>query len=374
MTWSDPGATDLDLVEAICARAAIIAGDVGDVVTREVDRLAPLAASAERARLIHRSVARLAGLDALDDLMHDPAVDEVMVNRGCEVFVDREGSISRLTDLHPGTVDVILERVLAPLGQRLDRTNPIIDARLADGSRLCAIVAPVAIDGTTVSIRRHRTRRVPLADFAPPPVAAVLRDLVERRSNILVTGATSSGKTTLLAALTDLLADHERLVLIEDTSELVLGAGRHVVRLEARPPGVDGVAPVDLAQLVRTALRLRPDRLLIGEFRGAEVLAVVEALNTGHDGSLSTCHANSAIDGLRRVETLVMQAAPAWPLAAIRRQVSRSIDAVIHVGRSSDGTRSVTEVVEVLESGDEPTGHPLADRTSQLAAPTRSRS
>ncbi|MEJ7799193.1 MAG: ATPase, T2SS/T4P/T4SS family [Ilumatobacter sp.] len=371
---SDDGAVELGLVEIICANAATIAGDVDDVVTREVDRLAPLASSAERDRLIHRSVARLDGLDALDDLMHDPAVDEVMVNRGREVFVDRQGSISRLADLHPGAVDVILERVLAPLGKRLDRTNPIIDARLADGSRVCAVVAPVAVDGTTMTIRRHRSRRIPLADFAPPPVVAVLRELVERRSNILLTGATSSGKTTLLAALTDLVADHERLVLIEDTSELVLGAARHVVRLEARPPGVDGVPPIDLAQLVRTALRLRPDRLLVGEFRGGEVLAVIEALNTGHDGSLSTCHANSAVDGLRRVETLVMQAAPAWPLAAIRRQVSRSIDAVIHVGRSSNGTRSVIEVIEVLESGDEPTGRALADRSSRLAVPIRSRS
>ncbi|MEO6653531.1 MAG: ATPase, T2SS/T4P/T4SS family [Ilumatobacteraceae bacterium] len=369
----DCNAVEVGLVESVCANASAIAGDVGDVVTREVDRLAPLATPAQRDRLIQRSIARLDGLDALDELMHDPDIDEVMVNRGREVFIDRQGSISRLTDLHVGAVDVILERVLAPLGQRLDRTNPIVDARLADGSRICAVVGPVALDGTTMSIRRHRSRRVPLSDFAPPAVVAVLRDLVQRRSNLLITGATSSGKTTLLAALTDLVAADERLVLIEDTSELVLGPERHVVRLGARPPGADGIPPINLAQLVRTALRLRPDRLLIGEFRGAEVLAVVEALNTGHDGSLSTCHANSAIDGLRRVETLVMQAAPTWPLAAIRRQVSRSIDAVIHVSRSSRGARSVVEVIEVLESGDEPLGVTLADWSSQLAVPTRSR-
>lgn len=374
MMSTERRADDLDLIDTICARAAIVAGEVGEVVAHEVDRLAPLATSAERTRLIQRSIARLDGLDVLDDLMRDPAVDEVMVNGGREVFVDRRGAISQLPDLSPGVADVILERVLAPLGKRLDRANPIIDARLAGGARLCAVVAPIAIDGTTMSIRRHRTRRVPLDVFGPPPVVEVLNELIERRANILITGATSSGKTTLLAALTDVVDVGERLLLIEDTSELVIGAERHVVRLEARPPGVDGVAPIDLGRLVRTALRLRPDRLLIGEFRGAEVVAVVEALNTGHDGSLSTCHANSAVDGLRRVETLVMQAAPSWPLTAIRRQVSRSLDAVVHVSRSADGTRSIAEVIEVVESDGEPTGRPLADRSSRLASPTRTRS
>lgn len=365
---------DHALVDTICERAAVIAGDVRQVVEHEVDRLAPLATSAERARLVRRSVSRLDGLDVLDDVMRDPSVDEVMVNAGREVYVDRQGAITRLADLGPGTVEVILERVLAPLGKRLDRTSPIIDARLPDGARLCAVVAPVALDGTTLSIRRHRSRRVPIGRFAPPPVVDLLRELIEGRANILITGATSSGKTTLLAALTELVPRAERLVLIEDTSELVLGAEHHVVRLEARPPGVDGVAPVDVGRLVRTALRLRPDRLLIGEFRGAEAVAVVEALNTGHDGSLSTCHANSAVDGLRRLETLVMQAAPSWPLPAIRRQVSRSLDAVIHVGRVPDGTRSIVEVIEVVESDDEPMGRPLADRTVRLASPTRCRS
>lgn len=363
-----------DIVTDVCQGASKISGDVRDVVTSEVDRLAPLASGPERARLINRAVARLDGLDALDEMLADDDIDEVMVNRGREVFVERHGRIVRSDDLAPGAADVILERVLAPLGKRLDRTNPIVDARLPDGARLCAVVAPIALDGTTLSIRRHRVRRIPLNSFGPPAVVSVLRELVDRRANLLVTGATSSGKTTLLSALTDVVGARERLVAIEDTSELVFDEHRHVVRLESRPPGVDGVAPVDLAQLVRTALRLRPDRLLIGEFRGPEVVAVVEALNTGHDGSLSTCHANSAIDGLRRVETLVMQSAPSWPLAAIRRQVSRSLDAVVHLARSPTGTRSVVEVIEVVESDGDPAGRLLADRTGRLADPTRSRS
>lgn len=362
-----------DLVDEVCARARGVPGDVVQVVSDMVDRLAPLSTIGERSAAIDRAVARLDGLDALDQLLADTDVDEVMVNRGGEVWIDRHGILTRLADLSPGSIDVVLERVLAPLGKRLDRTNPIVDARLPDGARLCAVVDPVALDGTTMSIRRHRRRQIPLAEFAAVEVVDVLRELVERRANILITGATSSGKTTLLASLTDTIEQGERLVLIEDTSELVIDDHHHVVRLEARPPGLDGVDPVGLAQLVRTALRLRPDRLIVGEFRGPEVLAVVEALNTGHDGSLSTCHANSAVDGLRRVETLAMQAAPSWPLTAIRRQVSRSIDAVVHLQRDANGRRSVREVVEVIEADAEPTGRPLVDGARRVGSPERSR-
>lgn len=361
------------LVDDVCAHARGVPGDVAAVVAAAVDRLSPLSPGDERAAIIDRAVARLDGLDALDRLVSDTAVDEVMVNRGREVWVDRHGALSRLDDLRPGAIDIVLERVLAPLGKRLDRTNPIVDARLPDGARLCAVVDPVAVDGTTMTIRHHRRRRIPLDEFAEPGEVDVLRDLVHRRSNLLVTGATSSGKTTMLAALADTVPTAERLVVIEDTTELVLEGDHHVVRLEARPPGVDGVDPVGLARLVRTALRLRPDRLIVGEFRGPEVLAVIEALNTGHDGSLSTCHANSAVDGLRRVETLVMQAAPSWPLAAIRRQVSRSIDAVVHLERDRHGRRRLAEVVEVVEGDGEPSGRPLVRAGRSVAAPTRSR-
>ena len=361
------------LLDDVCTRALGVPGDVVTVVTDVVDRLAPLSPPGERAAMIDRAVARLDGLDALDRLVNDGDVDEVMVNRGREVWIDRQGTLTRLGDLQPGTIDVVLERVLAPLGKRLDRTNPIIDARLPDGARLCAVVDPVALDGTTMTIRRHRRRRIAIDEFASSDVVGVLRDFVHRRSNVLVTGATSSGKTTLLGALTDGVPFGERLVVIEDTSELVVDSRHHVVRLEARPAGVDGVEPVGLAQLVRTALRLRPDRLVVGEFRGPEVLAVVEALNTGHDGSLSTCHANSAVDGLRRVETLVMQAAPSWPLAAIRRQVSRSIDVVVHLVRDPSGRRCVREVLEVVEGAGEPSGRPLVESGRRVADPIRGR-
>jgi pilus assembly protein CpaF len=342
-----------ELVERVCHQATGVRGDVHAVVAAQVDRLAPLATTTERSLAIARAVARLDGLDALAEFLADPNVDEVMVNRGREIWIDRAGVIEHVADLPDGAIEVVLERVLAPIGKRLDRTSPIIDARLPDGARLCAVVAPVAVDGTTVSIRRHRHRQIPVQRFADPDVSALLARVIEGRSNILVTGATSSGKTTLLAGLMELANPADRLVVIEDTAELTFD-GRHAVRLEARRGTGDGVRPVEQVELVQTALRLRPDRLIVGEFRGAEVLAVIQALNTGHDGSLSTCHANSAVDGLRRVETLVMQAAPSWPLTAIRRQVSRSIDVVVHVGRDTSGARRVVEVAEVVESGDEP--------------------
>jgi pilus assembly protein CpaF len=271
-----------------------------------------------------------------------------------------------------GAVDVVLERILAPLGKRLDRTTPIVDARLDSGARLCAVVAPVARDGTVVSIRRHRDCIIGLDEFADDSVRAAVTELVRRRANVLITGATTAGKTSLLASMAALTDRSERLVVIEDTSEITVD-DRHAVRLEARRAGVDGQREITLDELVRTALRLRPDRLIVGEFRGHEVLAVVQALNTGHDGSLSTCHANGAIDGLRRVETLVMQSAPSWPLPAIRAQVSRSFDAVVHVERRSDGRRRVSEIVEVVETSGEPSGRPVVTAGQVVGEFTRGR-
>lgn len=360
------------LVDEICRAAVDRPGDVVTVVEELVGVLAPLAAESEQRDLARRAVARLDGLDVLGTLLDDPTVDEVMVNRGTEVWVDRGGRLARLPDLRDGAVDTILERVLAPLGRRLDRLTPVVDARLPDGARLCAVIRPVAVDGTSLSIRRHRSQDVPIDAFASPSVVDLLRRMVDERANVLVTGATSSGKTTLLAALVGLLDPNERLVVVEDTSELVLDA-RHAVRLETRTATVDGVGAIDTGQLVRAALRLRPDRLVIGEFRGSEAVAIVEALNTGHDGSLSTCHANSAVDGLRRLETLVMQAVPTWPLAAIRRQVTRSIDAVVHLRRSADGSRSVHEVVEVCEGDGEPSGRTIGSGPSVVGPFERGR-
>jgi pilus assembly protein CpaF len=225
---------------------------------------------------------------------------------------------------------------------------------------LCAVSEPIAVDGTCVSIRQHRPRHYAVDDFVNhPDTVGLLDEIVAARCNVLVSGATSSGKTTFVAALLRRTDPADRLVVCEDTTELSL-ADRHAVRLEARGTNADGLQAVDLSALVRAALRLRPDRLVVGEFRGVEVLAAVESMNTGHDGSFSTCHANSAVDALRRVETLLMQAAPSWPLAAIRRQVTRSIDVVVHLERVPRAGRRVAEIAEVREGDGEPDVRQLA--------------
>lgn len=363
---------DEAIVGLVCAAAAGTPGDVRDVVTAEVARLAPLADDVTRDRIIANAVARLVGLGALDHHLRDPAVDEVMANPDGSVWIDRSGRLVAAGHLTQAELEVVVERVLAPTGRRADRTTPIVDLRLPDGARLCAVVPPVSVGGACLSIRRHRQHVLPLDAFTPSgEVATLLAQIVDARCNVLVSGATSSGKTSLVAALLG-LASADRLVVCEDTAELPLD-GAHAVRLEARPATADGVPAVDLAALVRAALRLRPDRLVVGEFRGPEVLAAVEAMNTGHDGSMATCHANGAVDALRRVETLLMQAAPTWPLAAIRRQVTRSVDVVVHVARVAEQRRAVVEVVEVIEGDGEPAVRPLVHGAAAVSGLGRSR-
>ncbi len=350
---------DIELVDALCRRVAEIPGDVNTVVRRHVRAVAPLADEAHQSRLVAAAVARLAGLGGLDALMDDRDIDEILVNAGGEVWVERAGELYAEQPLPPSSIPVVLERVLAPLGRRLDRTNPIVDARLPDGSRVCAVIGPVAVDGAAVSIRRFRQRPLPLSAFASAAVVELLTEVLLARCNIVVSGATSSGKTSLLAALLGLTEPAERIIVLEDTSELQL-ANAHIVRLEARPCTPDGIRPIPLDELVRTALRLRPDRLIVGEVRGNEVTGLVQAMNTGHDGSLSTCHANGPIDALLRLETLVMQAAPSWPLAAIRAQLSRSIDVIVHVARTTTAARQIIDVVEVVAGEGSPAIRPLA--------------
>ena len=224
------------------------------------------------------------------------------------------------------------------------------------------MIPPVAPDGSVLSVRRFRDRALPLDAFCPADVAAVVDELVERRSNVVVSGPTSSGKTSLLNSVLGRVSPGERLVVVEDTAEL-LPHHDHLVRLEARPATPDGLPVVTLADLVRTAMRLRPDRLVVGEVRGAEVVGLMQALNTGHDGSWSTCHANSALDALHRLETLVIQAAPAWPLVAVRAHLARSVDAVVHVTRTAGVARRIVEIGEVVEpDGDGPLRlRPIAD-------------
>ena len=355
---------DDQAVSELCRRAASRDGDVREIVEADVRHVAPLRVPDDQRRLAERAIARLSGLGQLEILLADRSIDEIMVNSSCDIWVDRHGSLSPAGKLHEQRVEHLIERILAPIGRRVDRTSPIVDARLDDGSRVCAVLPPVAVDGAVLSIRRFAADVRPLTDFVTGVCADLCREIVDARCNVIVSGATSSGKTSLLAALVGEITAGERLLVIEDTAELSIQA-RNVVRLEARPALADGPPPVELAALVRAALRLRPDRLVVGEVRGDEVLALVQAMNTGHDGSLSTCHSNGPVDTLLRLESLTLQAAPSWPLAAIRQQVQRSIDVVIHVRRRHDGRRSVSSIDEVVPASPDdaraaPTTRPLA--------------
>lgn len=339
-------AADGHLVAELCRRVAHIRGDVDMLIDEEVRRLAPLSSPAEQRQLAREAVARLSGLGDLEALVDDPTIDEVLVNGGREIWIERSGVLLRAGVLDGQPIEHLIERILAPIGRRLDRTTPIVDARLANGARVCAVVPPVAVDGTSLSIRRFASTIRPISSFTDDVGVELCDELVAARCNLLVCGATSSGKTSLLASLTTLVPDDERLLILEDTAELPV-AGRHTIRLEARPASADLPTAVPLEALVRTALRLRPDRLIVGEIRGPEVLGLVQAMNTGHDGSFSTCHANGPLDALLRLESLVLQAAPTWPLVAIRQQLARSIDVVVHVGRHDGGHRRIESIAEI---------------------------
>jgi len=285
----------------------------------------------------------------LEEFFKDETVREVMVNGGCEVWVERNGKLERVDTISEADTRSFIERTLLPLGRRIDITSPVVDARLTDGSRLCAVIPPIAVDGSCISIRRFSVDRITLNDFADRQVGEILQQLVFDRRNLLISGAASAGKTTLLNSLCDFLAPNERVVTIEDIAELKL-AHPHVVRLEARPLSPDGNLEISTRSLVRTALRLRPDRLIIGEVRGAETLDMLSAMNTGHDGSMSTIHANSARDALRRVESLVMQHATNWSQDVVRDHVAASINAIVHVARHIDGSRFIQQILLIEQN------------------------
>jgi pilus assembly protein CpaF len=307
----------------------------------------------DRAAVETRILRDTIGLGPLEELLADPTVEEVMVNGPDAVYVERAGRIEP-TEVAFAGEDALrdtIERILAPLGRRVDELSPMVDARLADGSRVNVVIPPLAIDGPTLSIRRFGARRpgpdelVALGTISPEQRAA-LEGAVEGRRSILVSGGTGSGKTTLLGALSSFIVPGERIVTIEDAAELRLQQP-HVVRLESRPAGVEGRGEVSVRDLVRNALRMRPDRIVIGEVRGPEALDLLTALNTGHEGALSTVHANSPGDALARLETLALMAGVGLPHAAIAEQVQRGVDLVVHLERDRDGARRVTEIAEV---------------------------
>lgn len=323
----------------------------GDLLTAASIRLRdtyPLTSREKRSSLARRAVASIEGCGPLEHHLADPSVREVMVVAGSQVWVEDDRGVRRVGTLSPGEVERIIDRVLLPLGRRVDRSHPVVDARLPDGSRVCAVVPPVAVDGPALCIRRFGTRRFEPADFGPG--AEVALDLVAARRNLVVSGGSSSGKTTLLGTLCAAVASDERLVTIEDVAELTL-AVPHVVRLETRPANTEGWGAVDACALVRAALRLRPDRIVVGEVRGAEVLDMLAAMHSGHDGSMTTCHANSALDAVERLAALVLRHHPGWGRADAERHVRSSIDAVVYVRRRPDGRREIAEILELVGEG-----------------------
>tara|TARA_B100002003_G_scaffold141202_1_gene130619 strand:+ start:5700 stop:6830 length:1131 start_codon:yes stop_codon:yes gene_type:complete len=347
--------------EALDLLAASPGGDQTAIVEALVARREPLLGVGARDAAVAAVMARITGLGPLQPLLADPMVSEVMVNGPGPVFIERSGHLEA-TDirLDAAEVDRLVERVIAPTGRRVDRSSPWVDARLADGSRVNVVVPPISIDGPCVTIRRFGDRRFTLTDMAAPDVAVLLGRMVAARANIIVSGATGSGKTTLLATLTSAVDPSERLVTVEDAAELSL-VTPHVVRLEARPPNCEGVGEVTVRDLVRNALRMRPDRIVVGEVRGAEAFDMLQALNTGHDGSLSTCHANSATDALRRLSTMVLVASPGLSPGVADSLVAGSVDLVVHMIRRG-ASRQVTDVVEVRPSGEQPPYRPVVAR------------
>jgi pilus assembly protein CpaF len=339
-------------------RAAAAAGrrsgdDLGDEVRALVAAEAALLGMEDRETLAAMVLRDTVGLGPLEDLLADPCVEEVMVNGPDRVYVERGGRIERAEVCFADEEELrnAIERILAPLGRRIDELSPMVDARLADGSRVNAVIPPLAIDGPALSIRRFGGERLGPGDLVELGTLdrsqlARLERAVGKRLSVLISGGTGSGKTTMLNALSSFIDPDERVVTIEDAAELRLRQP-HVVRLESRPPGVEGRGEVTIRDLLRNALRMRPDRILIGEVRGAEALDLLTALNTGHGGALSTVHANSAADALGRFETLALMAGLGLPHEAIATQVRRGIDMLVQLERLPDGSRRVTEIAEV---------------------------
>jgi pilus assembly protein CpaF len=332
---------------------------VTDKVAEYVARLRLAISRYEMERLAEELVDELTGFGPLEVLLRDKSVTEILVNGPNKVFIEREGVLHhsdlRFIDSHH--VERVIQRILAPLGRRLDESSPMVDARLPDGSRVNAIIPPIALDGPCVSIRKFRKDMLKSSDLVAmqtidQPIYDFLESAVSKRCNILISGGTGTGKTTMLNVLSQMIHSQQRLVTIEDVAELQLGHP-HVVRLETRPPNAEGHGEVRASDLIRNALRMRPDRIILGEIRGVEVLDVMTAMNTGHDGSMSTVHANNAQDALLRLETLVGLTGRQIAEKTLRQMICAALDVIIQLTRMPDGRRCVSEVVEVVGTRDD---------------------
>jgi pilus assembly protein CpaF len=308
---------------------------------------------AERENLVVDVFNELFGLGPLEDLLVDPSISDILVNRYDQIYVEREGRLESTNSVFRDDRHLmqIIERIVSAVGRRIDESSPMVDARLQDGSRVNAIIPPLSLDGPVLSIRRFRTDRLGARDLVTresltDPMLDFLAAAVASRLNVIVSGGTGAGKTTLLNVLSGFIGPTERVITIEDAAELMLRQ-RHVVRLETRPSNIEGKGSVRQRELVVNALRMRPDRIIVGEVRGEEALDMLQAMNTGHDGSLTTIHANSPRDALYRLDTMVAMSNLNIPEKAVRQQVSSAIELVVQIARHSDGTRKVTAITEI---------------------------
>ncbi|MCG9748885.1 CpaF family protein [Vibrio brasiliensis] len=345
-------ALDAEAVNSLSKEA--LTQQLSNAVNMLIDRFGLSVASVIRGEYVKSLVDELHGLGPLQSLMEDESVSDIMIN-GCEnVFVERNGLVEKVnvSFIDEQQLQQIAKRIANRVGRRVDESSPTCDARLPDGSRVNIVIPPIAIDGTSISIRKFKKQSIDLGqlvDFGAmsPEMAKILMIAARCRLNILISGGTGSGKTTMLNALSQFISEKERIVTIEDAAELKL-LQPHVVRLETRTAGIEGSGAIDQRDLVINSLRMRPDRIIVGECRGAEAFEMLQAMNTGHDGSMSTLHANTPRDAISRVESMVMMATSNLPLEAIRRTIVSAVDIVVQISRLHDGSRKVMSITEVV--------------------------
>lgn len=340
--------TDMDLTETDQLRS-----EIGRILEGLISEEGVPLSRAERESLITDIQHETFGLGPLEPLLADPDISDILVNRSDQVYVEKFGKLSKvdLTFRDDNHLLQIIDRIVSKMGRRVDESSPYVDARLPDGSRVNAIIPPLALDGPVLSIRRFGVNPLKMNDILNfgtlnQTMAKILAGCVKARLNMLISGGSGTGKTTLLNILSEFISDTERIITIEDSAELQIKQ-EHAVRLETRPPNIEGKGEVTQRDLVRNTLRMRPDRIILGEVRGAEALDMLQAMNTGHDGSLSTIHSNSTRDAMLRLETMVLMAGVDLPERAIREQISSAIDVVVQLGRLSDGTRKIISVSEI---------------------------
>jgi pilus assembly protein CpaF len=340
--------SNIDLIER-----DLLSREIGRIVETLVTEESTPLSSAERESLIVDILHETFGLGPIEPLLYDPDISDILVNRYNQVYIEKLGKLSKV-DLNfrdDNHLLQIIDRIVSKIGRRVDESSPYVDARLPDGSRVNAIIPPLALDGPVLSIRRFGVDPLKMSDILAfgsisQNMAKILEGCVKTRLNVLISGGTGTGKTTLLNILSEFIPNDERIITIEDSAELQLKQ-EHVVRLETRPPNIEGKGEVTQRDLVRNSLRMRPDRIIVGEVRGGEALDMLQAMNTGHDGSLSTLHSNTARDGLARLETMVLMAGMDLPERAIREQISSAINVVVHLSRLADGSRKIVNISEI---------------------------